>query len=68
VIPAAQHQAIGKLAGKTKHIEHFNNTLRQDVSRVVRESSASSEKLANHMGAIKLSVYYYNLPKGPALY
>ena len=36
VIPAAQHQPIGKLARKTNHIERFNNTLRQRVSRLVR--------------------------------
>src|SRR5262249_3419308 len=38
VIPAAQHQAISKLARKTNHIERFNNTLRQRVSRLVRET------------------------------
>jgi len=35
VIPAAQHRAISKLARKTNHIERFNNTLRQRVSRLV---------------------------------
>src|SRR5499433_4427604 len=35
VIPAAQHKAISKLARKTNHIERFNNTLRQRVSRLV---------------------------------
>jgi insertion element IS1 protein InsB len=34
VIPAAQHQAITKLARKTNHVERFNNTLRQRVSRL----------------------------------
>jgi hypothetical protein len=38
VIPTAQHQAISKLARKTNHIERFNNTLRQRVSRLVREA------------------------------
>jgi IS1 family transposase len=36
VIPVAQHRAISKLARKTNHIERFNNTLRQRVSRLVR--------------------------------
>jgi insertion element IS1 protein InsB len=36
VIPATQHQAMTKLARKTNHIERFNNTLRQRVSRLVR--------------------------------
>jgi insertion element IS1 protein InsB len=34
VIPAAQHRAISKVARKTNHIERFNNTLRQRVSRL----------------------------------
>src|SRR5436190_23467485 len=55
VIPAAQHKAIMKKARKTNHIERFNNTLRQRVSRLVRATLAFSKKLANHIGAIKYS-------------
>jgi hypothetical protein len=55
VIPAAQHRAIRKLARKTNHIERFNNTLRQRVSRLVREALSFSKKLVNHIGAIKLN-------------
>src|ERR671914_513223 len=54
VIPAAQHRAISKLARKTNHIERFNNTLRQRVSRLVRETLSFSKKLSHHIGAIKL--------------
>jgi insertion element IS1 protein InsB len=61
VIPAAQHRAISKLAHKTNHIERFNNTLRQRVSRLVREALSFSKKLANHIGAIKLFICHYNL-------
>src|SRR6266478_3869227 len=53
VIPAAQHKAITKQARKTNHIERFNNTLRQRVSRLVRETLSFSKTLANHIGAIK---------------
>jgi insertion element IS1 protein InsB len=56
VIPAAPHRAIHtihKLARKTNHIERFNNTLRQRVSRLVRETLSFSKRLANHVGAIK---------------
>ena len=53
VIPAAQHRAIHKLARKTNHSERFNNTLRQRVSRLVREALSFSKKLVNHLGAIK---------------
>ena len=57
VIPAAQHKPISKLARKTNHIERFNNTLRQRVSRLVREALSFSKKLANHIGAIKLFIW-----------
>ena len=66
VIPAAQHRAISKLARKTNHIERFNNTLRQRVSRLVREALSFSKKLAHHVGAIKLFICYYNLTKAAA--
>jgi insertion element IS1 protein InsB len=66
VIPAAQHRAISKLARKTNHLERFNNTLRQRVSRLVREALSFSKKLAHHVGAIKLFICYYNLTKAAA--
>ena len=59
MIPAAQHRAIHKLARKTNHIERFNNTLRQRVSRLVREALPFSKKLADHIGAIKLFICHY---------
>ena len=61
VIPAAQHEAINKLARKTNHIERFNNTLRQRVSRLVREALSFSKKLANHIGAIKLFICHCSM-------
>jgi insertion element IS1 protein InsB len=67
VIPAAQHKAITKKARKTNHIERFNNTLRQRVSRRVRDTLAFSKKLANHIGAIKFFICGYNLTRAPAL-
>jgi IS1 family transposase len=66
VIPAAQHRAISKLARKTNHIERFNNTLRQRVSRLVREALSFSKKLANHIGALKLFICHYNLTRAAA--
>jgi insertion element IS1 protein InsB len=66
VIPAAQHRAIHKLARKTNHIERFNNTLRQRVSRLVRETLSFSKKLANHVGAIKYFICHYNLIQAAA--
>jgi insertion element IS1 protein InsB len=67
VIPAAQHKAITKHARKTNHIERFNNTLRQRVSRLVRDTLAFSKKLANHIGAIKYFICHYNLSRAVAL-
>jgi insertion element IS1 protein InsB len=58
VIPAAQHRAISKLARQTNHLERFNNTLRQRVSRLVRQTLSFSKKLSNHIGAIK----FFHIP------
>jgi insertion element IS1 protein InsB len=66
VIPAAQHYPIGKLSRKTNHIERFNNTLRQRVSRLVRSALSFSKKLDNHIGAIKFFICHYNLTKAVA--
>ena len=67
VIPSAQHQAITKLARKTNHVERFNCTLRQRVSRLVRATVSFSKKLTNHIGAIKYFICDYNLTRGAAL-
>jgi insertion element IS1 protein InsB len=67
VIPAERHKAITKQARKTNHIERFNNTLRQRLSRLVRDTLSFSKKLANHVGAIKFFVCHYNLVKAAAL-
>src|SRR6266704_7007300 len=67
VIPAERHKAITKQARKTNHIERFNNTLRQRVARLVRETLSFSKKLANHIGAIKFFICHYNLAKASAL-
>ena len=48
-------------------VERFNNTLRQRVSRLVRDTPAFSEKLANHIGAIKYFICHYNLTRAAAL-
>ena len=63
VIPTAQHRAINKLARTTNHIERFNNTLRQRLSRLVREALSFSKKLAHHLGAIQLFICHYNITR-----
>jgi insertion element IS1 protein InsB len=67
VIPAERHKAITKKARKTNHIERFNHTLRQRLSRLVREKLSFFKKLANHIGAIKYFICHYNLTRAAAL-
>jgi insertion element IS1 protein InsB len=51
---------VGKESGQTNHIERFNNTLRQRVSRLVRKTLSFSKKLENHIGAIWYFIHHYN--------
>src|SRR3954464_14627183 len=67
VIPPAQHRAISKLARLTNHVERFNCTLRQRVSRLVRSTLSFSKKLSHHIGAIRYFICDYNLTKCAAL-
>ena len=60
VIPPEQHEAVGKDSGKTNHIERFNNTLRQRVSRLVRKTLSFAKKFVNHVGAIWYFIHHYN--------
>ncbi len=60
VFPEERHIAVGKETGKTNHIERFNNTLRQRISRLVRKTLSFSKKLENHIGAIWYFIHYYN--------
>lgn len=60
VFPSTRHHAVGKESGQTNHIERFNCTLRQRVSRLVRKTLSFSKKLANHIGAIWYFIHHYN--------
>jgi len=60
VFPSEKH-AYCRWKKFTNHIERFNNTLRQRVSRLVRKTLSFSKKLENHIGAIKYFVCNYNL-------
>ena len=60
VIPVKRHKAVGKETGLTNHIERFNNTMRQRVSRLVRKTLSFSKKIENHIGAIWLFIHHYN--------
>jgi IS1 family transposase len=67
IIPCAQHRAISKLARKTNHVERFNCTMRQRISRLVRATLSFSKKLSNHIGAIRYFICDYNLTRSAAL-
>lgn len=60
VIPRKRHRPVGKETGQTNHIERLNNTFRQRISRLVRESLSFSKKLENHIGAIWYFIHAYN--------
>jgi len=60
IIPSDRHQVI---KGKSNHIERFNCTMRQRISRLVRKALSFSKKLENHIGAIKYFICHYNLQR-----
>ena len=60
VIPPKQHRPVKKDSVKTNHIERFNCTLRQRVSRLVRKTLSFSKSLDNHIGAIWYFIHHYN--------
>ena len=60
VFPTKRHKSVSKNSGKTNYIERFNNTMRQRISRLVRETLSFSKKLSNHIGAIWYFIHEYN--------
>jgi insertion element IS1 protein InsB len=55
-----------KNARKTNHVERLNNTLRQRLSRLGRDTRSCSTKLANHIGAITFFICHDNLANAAA--
>lgn len=60
VIPASQHQPVGKDTGLTAHVERFWLTLRQRCARFVRKTLSFSKCERNHLGALWYFVRLYN--------
>ena len=60
IFPSKRHKASGKESGKTSHIERFNCTMRQRISRLVRKTLSFSKKIENHIGAIWYFIHHYN--------
>lgn len=60
IIPEERH-LYSKKKKWTNHVERFNCTLRQRVSRLVRETLSFSKTLTNHIRAIQYFLCHYNL-------
>ena len=62
-IPKVRHWAITKEVRKTNHVERFNGTLRQRLSRLGRSTVSFSKKVTHHLGAIRYFLCHYNLTR-----
>ncbi len=60
VVPGDQHQATGKGAGQTCHIERFNNILRQRLGRFVRRTLSFSKNDQMHEICLRLFLHEHN--------
>ena len=60
VIPTEQHMAAGKERAETAHVERWNNTLRQRLSRFVRKSLSFSKSDRMHEICLRLFLHRYN--------
>ena len=64
VVPAPQHDRSER-RGQTNHSERYNNTMRQRVGRLVRQTLSFSKWDWMHQAAIKLFIHHYNQTKLP---
>jgi len=60
VVPEGQHVACGKGSDQTNHIERFNNTLRQRLSRFVRKTLSFSKSEQMHENCLRLFLHHHN--------
>src|SRR5215203_6972449 len=65
VILEERHEAVGKKSGETAHIERWNNTLRQRLSRFVRMTLSFSKSDRMHELCLRLFLHRYNLSHLP---
>ncbi len=63
VIPAEQHTAVGIRSGQTAHVERLNNTLRQRLGRLVRQTLSFSKSVVMHEACLSLFLHRYNLER-----
>ena len=60
VLPEGQHQATGKGAGQTCHIERFNGILRQRLARFARRTLSFSKCDEMHEICLRLFLHQHN--------
>jgi insertion element IS1 protein InsB len=60
VLPARTHHAVGKQEAETNHIERFNNTLRQRLGCLVRQTLSFCKSFAWHGLRLLLFLLRYN--------
>lgn len=63
VFSEGKHQCVGKESGETAHVERWNNTIRQRISRYVRKTLSFSKSDEYHEIVTNLFVINYNLSK-----
>ena len=61
VFPEETHRSVGKETGQTAHMERWNNTARQRVGRLVRETLSFSKQFWWHDNVIYWFIVTYNL-------
>jgi len=57
---SACHEKVGKESGQTNHMERWNNTLRQRISRYVRKALSFSKTDMFHQLTTRLFIWHYN--------
>jgi insertion element IS1 protein InsB len=67
VFATETHHCVGKETGQTAHVERWNNTLRQRLSRFVRKTLSFSKSDAFHHMVTKWFIIYYNNSCAPSL-
>jgi insertion element IS1 protein InsB len=60
VLPETQHTAVGKESGQTAHVERWNLTLGQRLSRFVRRTLSFSKSEKMHEACLRLFIHRYN--------
>ena len=61
VFNSETHTCVEKTSGETAHIERFNNTIRQRLSRYVRKTLSFSKSYDFHDLVTKQFIVNYNL-------